>query len=338
MSDRIGPVGVGGDGAGNDEELAKLIRRAAPARPSIPAETVDRVHAAVVAAWESRAQQQRPARSKQQRVWALAAAASVVLTLILARELIWRDAGTTVQTLARVVQALGGTNVRAGDTVPFEQWLTTEADGLLAFSLGEHSIRLAPDSRGRFLSARTVELARGAIYVDSGVGGEAPHAVTVMTVFGPVSELGTRFMVSVDEQSLRVRVRDGRVAVGEGDDRYEADAGVELIVDPAGRASRRRIPVFGPNWGWVLRAAAAPPIDGRPLTELLGWAAREQGRIVEFRDAEAKRRVLETVLHGDVDGLSPDEALVATLPTCGLTHVVESGRLVLEVSARNETQ
>ena len=336
VSDRIGPVGHRGDGGGNDDDVARLVRRAA-SRPAIPTDTADRVHAAVHAAWERSKRRQRPARVRRRQVWALAAAAAVVLTLIGVRIAFRRDAVATADTLARVEQVLGGSNVGPGDSVVAEQWLITEADGLLTLG-GGWSIRLAPDSRARFLSAATVELDRGAVYVDSGARSERSGSVVVATAFGRVAELGTRFLVRVDEQKLQVRVRDGSVAVGEGHGRHEAHGGTELTVDATGRASLRQVPVFGPDWDWVLRAAPAPRIDRRPLTELLDWVGREGGWAIEFRDEQARTRVLETVLHGDVDGLTPEEALAATLPTCGLVHAVESGRLVLEVSAGNETR
>ena len=40
-------------------------------------------------------------------------------------------------------------------------------------------------------------------------------------------------------------------------------------------------------------------------------------------------RVRQSVLHGSIEGLTPDEALVAVLPPCGLTFYQEGGRIIV---------
>jgi ferric-dicitrate binding protein FerR (iron transport regulator) len=266
----------------------------------------------------------------------LAAAAVLVLAVVSVRLLDRPSSVDPVGGLAQVKLVLGGSNVRPGTTVEASSWVTTEDDGLVALELDGRSIRLAPDSRARILEPDELELGRGAVYVDSGASAGA--GIAVLTSSGRVTELGTRFEVRLEPTALRVRVRDGRVAVDDGTRRNEAGEGIELTLHDSGEVSDRDIDVFGPEWEWTMRAAPAPAIEGRPLGELLGWVESESGYPVVFRDAASERRARETVLHGDVDGLAPLEALAATLATSGLTHRLESGRLVLEAEQGDAMQ
>jgi hypothetical protein len=65
------------------------------------------------------------------------------------------------------------------------------------------------------------------------------------------------------------------------------------------------------------------------VPRFLDWASRELGVRWEFEDAATQRRVHQVVLHGSVEGLSPEEALAAVLPTCGLTFSLQAGRIVV---------
>ena len=57
--------------------------------------------------------------------------------------------------------------------------------------------------------------------------------------------------------------------------------------------------------------------------------AREGGWTLRFADAAAARLAGEAVLRGTVAGLTPEQALAAVLPTCGLAHRFEGGDLVV---------
>jgi len=65
------------------------------------------------------------------------------------------------------------------------------------------------------------------------------------------------------------------------------------------------------------------------VPRFLDWASRELGTRWEYGRPEMRRRVEPIVLHGSLEGLTPDEALAAVLPTCGLTVVRDRDRLVV---------
>jgi hypothetical protein len=73
--------------------------------------------------------------------------------------------------------------------------------------------------------------------------------------------------------------------------------------------------------------APAFEIEGRRLHELLVWAAREAGWELQYADAESRRRAESAQLHGSIRGLRVDEAVIAVIPTTGLTHRLGEGVL-----------
>jgi hypothetical protein len=126
---------------------------------------------------------------------------------------------------------------------------------------------------------------------------------------------------------LRVRVREGRVAVRDGGRVLDVTAGTELRVDGQG-ATRQAFPPHGPEWAWVLRLAPGFDMEGRTLHELLAWASRESGWSLRYLDRRSEAQARSARLHGSIRGVLPDEAL-GVVPTADLAHRLREG--VLEV-------
>ncbi|MDX1645281.1 MAG: hypothetical protein R3244_13075, partial [Thermoanaerobaculia bacterium] len=157
--------------------------------------------------------------------------------------------------------------------------------------------------------------------------------ITVETDWGAVEDIGTQFEVRTSD-GLRVRVREGRINLDRQGRVYEAVAGTELLLSPGGSLSRRSVPLFGPEWDWVLEVAEPFGLDGQPLDSFLTWVSRETGREVRFADPVLAAEASTVRLHGSIAGLRPDEALEAVLPTCGLVHRFTAGTLLIEAETR----
>jgi hypothetical protein len=188
------------------------------------------------------------------------------------------------------------------------------------------SVRLGPRSRLRWDARDRLTLESGAVYVDSGPDAGGPSSFEVRTSWGAVRETGTQFEVRLETTALRVRVREGRVAVLGRGPTLDVESGAELRLDESGPA-RRAIPIHGPDWSWVLPLAPAFDIEGRSLHDLAAWAAREAGWELRYADAESRRRAEAAQLHGSIRGLRPDEAVTAVIPSTGLPHRLQ-GRVL----------
>jgi ferric-dicitrate binding protein FerR (iron transport regulator) len=170
----------------------------------------------------------------------------------------------------------------------------------------------------------------GAVYVDS--GGKGPP-LEIRAGRGVARDLGTQFEVRMDAGVTRVRVREGEVAWDQAGRSEKASAGSEIDIDERGEVRRAAISPHGPEWTWVQQVAPPFELEGRTVGEFLDWVSRETGFRVRLEGADAARLAKATVLHGSSSGMTPEEALSAVLPTCGLVHRVENGQIVVSPEA-----
>ncbi len=197
-------------------------------------------------------------------------------------------------------------------------------------SMGDGTaVRLDRATVAVFETADQLTLERGAVYVDAGRSPRSTAPLRVETVFGSVRHLGTRFEVRLGSTSMRVRVREGLVAVEREGTRWTTQAGEALALTDAGTASREPIATSGPEWRWVGRLAEPFVLDGATVPAFLDWVAREEGWQWEIADAALRARADRIVLHGSIEGLTPEEALGAVLPASRLTYRREGTRLLV---------
>ena len=317
------------------DEVAALLQLAG-ARPQPPGDRERAVRTVVERTWQGTVRRRRRWRVV---LWTLAsssAAAAIALALL------WRPPGaegpaalasraSRATAVARVERLAGEVAigppeaprtaapegaVAAGDRI------ATGADGRVALLLaGGGSLRVDASSRLALDAAGRIELGRGAVYFDSGLDPGAPPAparVVVATPLGTVSELGTQFEVRLVAEGLRVRVREGEVALRRLGRTHTADAGVELTVTVAGVVHTAALPAFGAAWEWTQAIAPPFPLEGSSLSEFLAWVSRESGRRVAGAAMATGEAARTTVLHGSLAGLTPEESLAVVLPSCGL--------------------
>ena len=316
------------------DPIGDLVRLAG-ARQAVPRERAVRVEAAVREAW-----MEATALRRRRRLASWSAAAALAAALALALGLaFWGPTGAPAPVVARVERVAGaaevdraqsaggsGGGLAPGATVEAGRSLLTGGDGRVALRLLDGpSLRLDVDTRLTLLAADRVLLSAGAVYVDSQGG----RPVTVETPWGAIEERGTQFEVRLADDAVRVRVREGAVALAREERSWEADAGAELVLTAGGSLTRGSVPFHGQPWQWVQEIAPSFEIEGRTLGEFLAWVGRETGWQVRWREAGAAPRALGAVLHGSVESLPPEQALAAVLPTCGLAHRLDGGTVVV---------
>jgi ferric-dicitrate binding protein FerR (iron transport regulator) len=313
----------------DEDATARLLRTAGP-RPGIPAERAARVRSAVYLQWKSSARR----RTVRRGMWAgaalLAMAAGFVLGVRLnrPREDFVAPVRETVATIERVegeARLAPENNVRTGE------WVETGATTRVALRLSDRtSVRLDTDSRARLLSSTVIELAFGALYLDT--SGDS-KGLEVRTPLGTVHDIGTQFEIRLRDASLRLRVRTGVAEVRRGDQSIPARSGTEVTLTGAGAVSRG-VSTHGPEWEWASNLAPSFPIEGRPLAAFIEYLSREHGWTLRYADAELARDSRSIILHGSVDGLQPRDALAVALATSGLFHRLRDGQLLISRTAQ----
>ncbi|HXT21561.1 MAG TPA: FecR family protein [Thermoanaerobaculia bacterium] len=330
--------------AAGEAQVAALLRLAGAA-PALSEEELQPAREAARAVWRGRVRQRT---ARRQQVWTVGAlAASVVAIVGVAWWMRRPVTPASPITIAALELSSGGVTVEpipatpprgAAPTLLAGTVLTSAADGRAALRLpGGASVRLDGSTRVRLVSPRALALEAGALYVDSGA---LPGAqIEIDTPLGRVTDLGTQFEVrlaptSAASPELRLRVREGEVRVDADGVIHRAEAGSELRLTPDGSAQRAAVAADDAAWQWAARAAPAPEIEGQTLQWFLDREARELGlrwRLVEPRPERAPR---EIVLHGSVEGLTPDEAIDVVLTGSGLRGERAAGELLISSVAR----
>ncbi len=311
-----------------------------------PTETRDAVYLSTRLAWQRELQRRRRTRL----TWL--AAASVAATTV---GLLWLGVREpTPAALVLIAQARGGgLALRVG-----ERYETGRERGVVLETAAGHGLRLDRDSRVRGVDATTLEIERGRMYFESVAADATSAAATtttatataaatatataralasasttrvfaIVTRYGTVRHVGTRFTVEVLPDRLAVQVRDGRVRIDTASQRIDVDAGVRVAIDASGREIERGPAArHGAAWDWV--EALAPPlaIDGRSLIAVLEDIARESGRRLEFADEDVRRECRGIALKGPFIELPMGNRLFAVLATTGL-EAIESGERIL---------
>lgn len=322
----------------DDGDLARLLGTVG-ARPNAAPGAVAEVRAAVEAEWREMV----AARHRRRRYTSWAAVAGIAVAAVaawLARPLYLHDA-EPVATLARVVgevQVESGDgdwtpvstsqDIKAGDVV------RTGGDGRAAIELnGGVQLRLDTDTQMAFNDMSRASLARGAVYVDSGVNAaDAASRFVLSTPGGDVRHLGTQYQARLDGDVLRIGVREGRIEVTGRRGPVTANAG-ELLSVSDGNVERTALAGNAAEWKWVSDVTPPYSIEGRSVSEFLAWAARETGRKVVYASPAAERQAREVTLSGTVEDLAPDQAVAAVLATTSLTPAVAGDVIRIESAA-----
>jgi ferric-dicitrate binding protein FerR (iron transport regulator) len=330
----------------DNDSVGRLLRTVGP-REAVPFDRMRRVRAAAHSAWR------RETRARTRRImfrWTLAATGVAAILIIgfrltesggsrAPREPLVLASVETLNGAVRLIPSTAGPEeprlLQRGNTVGLGEGVDSTSGGAAALGLpGGVIVRIDRGTRLRLLSKTAVALDEGAIYVDSS---RAPGGgqLEVRTPVGMARDIGTRFEVRFSRSTLRVRVRDGLVTLSQGRASHDAVAGEELTLEGDGRLARRTVPVSGTDWDWIDALSPSFDLEGRSLREFLDWIARENGWRLEFDDPAVEEQSRTTTLHGSIQGLTPDEALSAVLPTVGVEHSLQEGVLRIRRSEKD---
>jgi ferric-dicitrate binding protein FerR (iron transport regulator) len=319
------------------QDIVESLIRSAGRRAVPPEEAYRDVFAAASEAFRDKVSRRRD----RMRLLYAGAAAVFVAGIALVLRIAPPDAPK--DELAVVARALGGVEVAGG-----EAWhaladarspltagvrVRTLDDGRAALALAHgESLRLAPGTEVMLDAPGRVYVRQGTVYVDSG-SRPSGTPIEIVTPAGTARDLGTQFELKVDGSRLRLRVREGRVAVEQGGRSVTGSAGEQLSIDDFGGVSRATIAQDAAEWQWAEAIAPIPDMDGKPASQLIAWVARETGRQLRYESPATEQRAARVILHGNIRNLAPFEALSAMLATTDLEYVLDGD--TMEIRLRN---
>jgi ferric-dicitrate binding protein FerR (iron transport regulator) len=312
--------------------------------PALSPDAMARIRRATEAEWRAQT------GGSPRRVWIprAAAAAGAVLALAAAWQLWVRGPGLAdgapMAQLARA-EGAGVVQVRAlwrDLAVGVGSELRTGGDfevqgGSLLKLHGGGNVRVAPNSRFAVLSANSVRLDRGEMYVDIPPGTRAGESFVAVTGAGEFRHVGTQFAIAVVNGTTRLRVREGQVQWHAADGDSTVPAGTEVLIDRHMNVTRGAVERVGQHWAWTETMAPEIDIDNRPLGEFLDWFARETGRRLVIANDTTQRQIDSIRMHGSVRGLTPMQALKAVMASTSLRFDLPAGAIRVSFAGESST-
>jgi ferric-dicitrate binding protein FerR (iron transport regulator) len=317
----------------DDAEVERLLG-AVGRRAEAPVDLMEQVRRTVHAEWRVVVE----ARQRRRRLFAYGIAASGILALLVTASLFMLT-GTSVPvaTIARLTGVLEASEdgsgewrrLTVGDSVSSGEVLRAGVDARAALNFDSGlQLRVDAGSSLELENVHRVSLSRGAVYVDADPMRIPRQELTVQTVQGAVSHIGTQFEVRGHGRLVEISVREGSVRLSHASGDKVAAAGEQLRLMDGGRIERTRISAQDPRWQWAAQVTPEFKIEGSTLSQFLRWAARETGRELTYTSPEAEAAAQRIVLHGSVGALPPDAALSAVLSTTALSRVQTKDELL----------
>ncbi len=279
------------------------------------------------------------------RLAALAAAAAAAALVLLA---VWpRGDDVAAEPVARVLAAFGAVvagpegeprRLRPGGVVRAGERVQSGTGSGLGGSYRGVGVRMDERTVVFFHDDRLV-LVEGGVYLDTGEGaGRAEAAVLVETPAGVVAHTGTQFVVRVSQREVVAAVREGSIVLRHAGGDVSLTAAPErarmVVVGPQGNIHQRDVDSAGALWSWTMAASAGMSLEGRAASEVLRWAAREQGRRLVYANAEAER-IAQAPLAGSRAPVDPLQA-VAVVDAATRLAVDASEADVLRVTSEGD--
>lgn len=325
----------------SDEAVEELLGKAAP-RPVPAAEDARAVRDAVHAEWRQVTDRARNTK----RLVSFAAAASILVAIFVSLNMLRIHGVEDVQVasigkrfgsiyvLGENAELLEGnhlTSVIAGQTL-----ITDEESGIgLEWGAGG-SLRIDAKTRVEFVSGERIYLRSGRVYFDSDpaltgiaaiTGSDAK--LTIETDFGEVSHIGTQYMAEADAGRLTVSVREGEVRVERDGRASSAAENQQLAIVGSGAPSVVNFKAYGEAWQWTERTSPVAVLDGRSVSEFLGWVSQETGLELRYESVGAETYARQELLNGTLD-TGPRQALQFWMLGTDLRWRIEDGVIYVD--------
>lgn len=322
------------------DSLEELLSGVTP-RAKPRAEAEDKAFKALETQWRDLTAR----RDRRSRMTSWSIAASVVLAVVLGYNWLGNSEPIVLDPVANVARASGdliyanGVTIdgTSGESPPFSvgDTLTTGSNSRISlrwYSGG--SLRVDQNTEVTFTSAETVQLVSGTLYFDSltydRTDDESP-ALSIDTVAGRISHVGTQFFTSVVDSEVAIGVREGQVLIDGPKFNFLAEPKDNLRINVKGLLSRHYIEPFDATWRWAEDIAPRFNPDGRTAQEMVTWVGRETGRHLRFQSEEVERNAFATSLVG-LDNLSPMQALRTIQFATDLRYDIIDEEIVIRLS------
>ena len=317
-----------------DIEMERLFSPVAERAKTSP-ELLERAKANARPAWQAAVTRQQAASKPWYRATgALAMAAALGLVAVLGGLQLVSRHTFDVQIVAadRLTKNQMQLGVGASQLAPEDEFYTEGLTRLRiagAVASATVDVRLAPGTRVRWLNSQRLFLEEGGVYVDT--QGSATFGID--SPLGQVNDIGTRYVATLNPDSLEVAVSEGAIAVNAANERTvarPANAGTAAIVTVTRTTSDTTVslenePADHPRWLWA--TGTDHEYQGALIADALSDVTQRLGKNLEYASSGDRAQAHSYVVQGETRGLTASDALRVISATSGLKFT-ETGRTV----------
>lgn len=318
-----------------DNEMKSLFGEAS-LRPQPSAELLARAKKAARPEWEAAVQRRKAETRTRRRFGTWAMAAAIALLAVMSVNQLVSGPVLDVQVVRTAGLSQNQVELQTGRiTLREADELRTIGPAELQLSIGANKqvdLRLAPGTHARWHSAERLELLAGGIYVDT--HGDARFGVD--TSVGKIRDIGTRYVVSVNGETMEVAVSDGSIELQTPQGVTAAAPGstsTSAVLRVAnGSVSRTEESRDAPRWLWV--DDFPREYQGMLIADALADLAIRVGKDLSYAGSGDRAQANSYIVQGETESLSAEEALRIIADTNDLKVTVVGETITVSFNKR----
>lgn len=312
----------------SEDEIANILQRVGPLQ-SPPDEMTARVKTSVKQVW----QQEVTARSRSwlYRAAAAVAVVSIGLLFMLQQPALPAQIAHIDSNEQQLALSMDNISWHSTDTENISEGQFLWANGTDPISITmDHgmNVRAKPGTTLQFVSRSQVTLLTGSIYLDS-YDKSKDIPFEVQTPFGRVRDIGTQFMVTLDDAMWSVQVREGFVNLSDDTNHLVVTSGEVVTISATDELSKHNISSHDLSWQWTEQTRPGYDIEGKHLDEYLDWVARETGKQLHYGSDKSHQIASSTALHGSIDHFSASESLDQVLKSVDMKLIESTENVII---------
>ncbi|MDA1075293.1 MAG: FecR family protein [Proteobacteria bacterium] len=291
----------------SDQDIQRLFA-VAGARRRPPEDMASRVHEATMEAWLALPDQIEP-ELPEREAWRTVMPFALAATLLLVTFIGWgilRQPAPVVSEVGQIAFASGAYTVRGSEHLVLPALgtgalINTSAQGrMLIYLTPVTHLRLGPDTSITLHNNGEIWLHAGRVYIDERGGAQ----VKVITPWGVgITDIGTRFEVRHENDTLEVAVREGAIDVALPSQtigaRAQAGTGVLLHITADMSVERNQLSTVDERWNWIQQSYPPFELNHGTVHDFVNWAAQETGLELRFENQLVEQQALTaTTLRG----------------------------------------
>jgi|GEM_PF-1177286 len=214
--------------------------------------------------------------------------------------------------------------INAGTTIK-----TNSINSFLAMQLNDNSeIRMAGNTE-LIISSLQLELIQGQIYHDTDESYAAAPLI-IKTNHGYVQHIGTRYMVSQEQETTKVAVRSGQVKLTPIDStQTQKTQTIEhnqlATLSNNKPASLSTISSNDELWNWTFVAQSTFNLDNKSLYDFIKWYAHQAGLTVDWQGFESPSKRVR--LQGNIHNMTAAKAIETVFYSTQYSYSINEGVL-----------